>query len=175
MDPRLEAILADELGAGLPGVAGTEIRATIRFSNALVNRLVAASLPRGGAVRSLAVTVHAGNTFGVVVDLAKPAFLPVLRATLAVVRQPVLPSDPVLLLKLTGVAGQLLKLAGPMLSGAMSLPDGVRLDGDVVHVDVRALLASHGQSSHLRYAREITVTTEEGVMVLGIVAGVSAA
>jgi hypothetical protein len=172
MDRRLEAIAAEQLADGLPGLAGSEVRATIRVADDLVNRAIAASLPPGGALRSLTIAARAGNAFDVVVDLAKPAFLPRLRATLTVVRQPMLPADPVLMLQLNGIAGPLLKLAGPILGSAMTLPPGVGLEHDVVRVDLRALLAAHGQSSHLRYARAMAVTSDEGVVLLDVVAAV---
>jgi hypothetical protein len=171
MDPRVAAIVTEQLGAGLPGLAGTEARMAIRLSDQLVNQLIAASLPGGGAVRSVTVQARAGNALDVTIVLARPAFLPPLHAQLAIERQPVLPADPVLALRLTGGAGSLLKLAGPWLGGA--LPAGVRLDHDLVLVDVRALLASRGQASHLHYARELQVTTEASAIVVNVVAGVS--
>jgi hypothetical protein len=55
---------------------------------------------------------------------------------------------------------------------AASLPPGVRIDGGLVLVDLRALAAAHGQSSHLRYARTLHVAVDEGVFVITIDAAV---
>jgi hypothetical protein len=170
MDPRLEPILAEQLGAGLPGLAGSDARAAVRLSDQLVNQIAAALLPRDGAVRAVTVRARDGNAIDVSVTLAKPAFLPAMRAQLTIERQPTLPDVPVLALRIAGGAGSLLKIAGPFLSG--SLPPGVRLDHDLLLVDVRALLAEHGQSSHLSYVRDLRVTTEDGAVVVNVIAGV---
>jgi hypothetical protein len=172
MDPRFEAILAEQLGAGLPGLAGSDARVTIRVADDLLNRIVAASLPRDGAVKSVTITPAAGDAFAAVIALARPAFLPPIHARLTIERQPALPADPTLVLRLTGGAGSLLKLAGPMFGGSLPLPPFVRLEHDLVYVDVRALAATYGQSSHLRYARILRVTTDERVLIVTVVAAV---
>ena len=171
MDPRFEAVVAEQLAAGLRGLAGSEARAAIRLSDPLVNQVVAASLPRGGAVRAVTIHTRPGNALDVSVALARPAFLPVLNAHLRIERQPALPDDPVLVLRLTGGAGGLLKIAGPFL-GSLPLPPGVRLEHDLVLVDLRALLAAQGHASYLAYVRELRVTTEESVLVVHAVAAV---
>ena len=170
MDPRLEAILAEQLGAGLPGLAGSDAHAAVRLSDQLVNQIAAALLPRDGAVRTVTLHARGGNAIDVSVTLAKPAFLPAMHVHLTIERQPTLPGDPVLALRIAGGAGSLLRMAGPLLTG--SLPPGVRLEHDLVLVDVRALLAEHGHSSHLSYVRELRVTTEEGAIVVNVAAGV---
>ncbi len=172
MDPRIEAILAQQLASGLPGLAGSEARATLRLSDRLVNAFVAASLPRGGAVSAVTVSAAAGNTFDVSVTLSRPAFVPALRAHLTIERQPALPADPVLVLRLTGGAGGLMKLAGRFIGGSLPLPQGVRLDNGLVLVDIHALLAARGQSSHLAYVRELRVTTEPAVVIVQIAAAI---
>ena len=170
MDPRLEEIAAGQLAAGLPGLAGSAARMALRLSDQLVNQMIAAALPRAGAVRTVSLHARTGNAIEVTIVLAKPAFLPPLHAQLAIERQPVLPADTVLALRLTGGAGSVMKLAGPWLGGA--LPPGVRLEHDIVLVDIRALLAARGQASHLRYARELRVTTEESAFLVEVVARV---
>ena len=172
MDARLERILAEQLGTGLSGLAGSEATVTLRLSDALVNQTIAALLPPGGRVRSATIASRAGNAFDVAVTLARPAFLPPLHARLEVERQPTLPDDPVLALRISGGGGSLLKLAGSFLGGSLPLPPGIRLEQDRVLVDLRALAAEHGQSSHLRYARTLQVTTTEQVIVVTIVAAV---
>jgi hypothetical protein len=172
MDARLEGILAEQLGAGLPGFAGSDARVTVRLSDQLLNQIVAATLPPGGAVKSVTITPTLGDAFDVVVALARPAFLPPFHARLTVERQAALPAEPVLVLRLTGGAGSLLKLAGPMLGGSLPLPRWARLDQDLVFVDVHALAAEYGQSAHLRYARILRLTTDERVAVITLVAAI---
>jgi hypothetical protein len=167
MDARFEAILADQLGSGLPGLAGSDARVTLRIAERLLDDIIRASMPAGGTVKTLTVAPRAGDVFDVSATL-KSAWVQPLHARLEIERQPALPDDPVLVLRLTGGAGGLLKLAGGFL--ATALPPFVRLDGDRLLVDVRALAAHYGQSSLLRYARILRVTTDDGVMVVTIVA-----
>ena len=167
--PPLEAILAEQLGAGLSGLTGSAVHATIRLADALLNQIVAASLPPAAAVRAIRLASRAGNAVDVTVT-PKAALLPRMHARLEIDKQPVLPDDPVLVIRVTGGAGMLLGLASSFF--AASLPPGVRIDGSLVHVDVHAMAAAYGQSSHLRYARTLHVATDEGVVVITIDAAV---
>lgn len=170
MDARLEAILAQQLGSGLSGLAGSDARVTLKLAEQFVNDAVAALLPPDGRVRAVAVAPRAGNAIGVTVTLAKPGFLPPLHATLEIDKQPALPGDPVLTLRISGGAGTLLKMAGSVVAGA--LPPWARLEQDRVLVDVHAVAAAYGQSALLRYARILRVTTEDRIVVVTVVAAV---
>ena len=166
---QLQAILAEQLGSGLPGLAGSALNATVRLTDALLNRIVTASLPPAAPVRAITLAALAGNAVDVHVT-PKSAILPRLHARLEIEKQATLPDDPVLVLRVAGGAGMLLGLAGSFFAG--SLPPGVRIEGSQVHVDVRAMAAAHGQSSHLRYARSLHVAVDEGVVVITIAAAV---
>lgn len=174
MDPRLAALIARQHAAGFPGLSGSEVQATIRVSSALLNDAIAVNLASVTAVRELTVAPRAGNRLDVHVKLAKPAFLPALRLTLVIERQPQLPGDAVLVMKLSGAAG-MLGLAAPAITSFGVLPPGVRLDGDRLHVDVRAMLQRHGQAALLDHAEQLQVTTDEGSLVLLVHARVRAA
>ena len=147
-----------------------EPRATFRLSDAFVNVLLAASLPDEGVVRTVVVHARSGQAIDVTVTLRKPAFLPALNAHLAIVRQPALPDAPVLVLQLTGGAASLLKVAG-LVGGVPQLPPGFLLEGDLILVNIGALLVAHGQAPLLAYARELQVTTEESAIVVNLVIG----
>jgi hypothetical protein len=165
MDPQLAALLARQQGSGFAGLAGSEVHATIRVSSALLNEAISANLASVTAVRDLAVQPRGGNRFDVRVKLAKPAFLPTMNVALVIERQPQLPSDPVLVMKLTGAAG-MIGLAAPAITSFGVLPPGIRLDGDRILVDMRVLLQRYGQAALLDYAERVQVTTEEGRVVL---------
>lgn len=159
-------LLAAQLAAGLPGLAGSAAHFTLRVSEQLLNDLVAAALPSDAAVRTLTAHPRSDNGFDVTVALRKPSFLPPLHAHVTIVRQPVLPAEPVLALRLAGGAGNLLKLAGPFLGGALKLPPGVHLQDDLLSIDLRALLAQRGHAPLLNYVSELHLSTEESALVV---------
>ena len=169
IDPGLRALIDRQQAAGFPGLAGSEMHATIKISAQLLNEAVSGFLAAKAApIRSVTVFPHVGNRIDVRVETAKP-FIPAITLTLVVDRQPQLPADPVLVLRFTGAAA-MLRLAGPMLSGF--LPPGIRLDGDRLLVDLRAVLQPYDPGGLLAFAREIEVATLDGALVLFIHAGV---
>jgi hypothetical protein len=165
MDPRLLAILTRQQAAGFPGLSGSDVRATLRVRQALINEAVDAYAASASAVRDLRVTPRASNRLQVQLKLAKASFLPSLSVTLVIEKQPELPHDPVLGLHITGVGG-MMRLAGPAIASFGVLPPGVRLDGDRLLVDIRAVLTQHGQAQLLDYAEQLQVMTEDGALVL---------
>ena len=167
MDPRLERIFTEQQRARFHGLSGSEFGGTIRISDSLLNQCLQMALPADGLVRAVSVRSREGNWLDAKVTLARPSFLPPISVEFAIDRQPTLPHDPVLALRLTGGAGALLKLANRTFPGAMPLPAGVRLDGDRVLVDIRAVLQDRGQAALLDFVQQICVTTEEaGVAVI---------
>jgi hypothetical protein len=172
MDARLEQILSQQQAAGFPGLAGSDVNATIRLSDQLLNQLIAAFLPANGPLRSVAVRSYAGNRLDVTLTLARSAFVPPIPLTLAVDRQPMFPNDPVIAFRVTGLAGGLMYLAAPLLGRVGTLPPGVRLDGDRLLVDLHAAAQQHRQAALLTNVRQLTVTTEDGRVVCALVARV---
>jgi len=169
IDPGLRALIDRQQAAGFPGLAGSEMHATIKISAQLLNEAVSGLLAaKPTPIRSLTVSPHADNRIDVRVDVAK-AFIPTLNLTLVVDRPPQLPADPVLVLRFTSGAG-MLRLAGPMLSAF--LPPGIRLDGDRLLVDLRAILQPYDPGRIFELAREIEVATIDGAMVLFVHASV---
>jgi hypothetical protein len=71
----------------------------------------------------------------------------------------------VLVFHITG-AGGMMRLAGPAISSFGVLPPGIRLEGDRLLVDLRAVLADRAQPNLLDYAEQLQVLTEEGSLVL---------
>ncbi len=173
MDPRVLDIVARQQAAGFRGLAGSDLRSTIRVAESLINEALAVLLPPNGALRSVTIHPHASDRIGVRLTLAKPAFLPPMTVTLAIQRQPQLPDDPILVLQLTGGAG-VLRLAAPAITSFGLLPPGVRMDKDQFLVDVRMLMEQHGQAQLLDYVEELRVSSEQGAIVLGVTARVPA-
>ena len=169
MDPRLLQILSKQREAGFPGLAGSSIDAALRLSETLLNEVLAGFVPAGGAVRAVTIHPHVGNRLGVRVTLARPAFLPPMTLSLAIERQPRLPADPVLVLELTGAAG-MLRLAAPAITSMGVLPHAVRFEDGRFFVDVRLLLLERGQADLLDHVSELQVASEEGAVVVKMVA-----
>ena len=165
MDPRLLELFNRQQASGFPGLAGSDARATIRIAAPLLNEAVTSALASTPAVRDVSVQPRASNRFDVRLTLAKPAFLPSLNLTLIIERQPELPADPVLVMRITG-AGGMMRLAAPAITSFGLLPPGVRLEGDRLLVDLRTLMQRHGHEAQLGYAERLQVMTEEGALIL---------
>ncbi len=161
VDPRFERIFKDQQSGRFQGLSGSEFSGTIRVADSLLNQCVAAALPPDGMVRAVTVRSHAGNRLEAKVALARPAFLPALTVQLEIDTQPALPDNPVLVLRLGGGAGSLLKLTQSLVRRAVSLPPGMSIDGDRVFVDIRALLLERGHAEMLDFAQQMHITTEE--------------
>jgi hypothetical protein len=158
--------------SGFRDLNGSRVATTLSIAEPLLNAVVSASLPPSGAVRELVVHPLAGDRFSIRAKLARPEFLPPINATVAIARQPELPEHPTLLLRVTGFAG-LLAMAGPLLSLAPKLPPGIRLDKDLLTVDLRQLLAERGQEDLLRLLQRIAVHSEESRVLIDVEAAVS--
>ena len=164
MDPQLDALIARQRAAGFGGLTGSEAHAVIRVSAALLDEAIRAFASSARAIREIAVRPRAGNSIDVRLKLAQ-TFVPTLNLTLTIEQQPRLPAHAELILRITGAAG-MLRFAGSAISSFGNLPPGMRLDGDRLSVDLRALLTHHGQAEILNYAEQLEVVTDEGTLIL---------
>jgi len=167
MDPRLAALLARLQTTQFADLAGSEAYTVIRIGGALLNDAAAAFVASSSVVRDVTIRPRAANLIDVQLKLARPAFLPAFNLTLEIERQPQLPDQPELVLKLSG-AGGLLRLAGPAIASSGALPPGIRLDSDRLHVDVRRLLESQGRADLLDFTEQVQVMSEEGRLVVAV-------
>ena len=166
MDPRFLSVLSRQRAAHFAGLAGSDVRVTLRVSTALLNEIIRAYTSTASAIRGLRVIPQVGNRFDVHLKLEKPALLPALNLTLVIEKQPELPADTTLGLRLTG-GGGIMRFAGSAVKAfGGGLPSGVRIDGDHISIDIRALLRDRGQAELLDYAEDLAVATEEGIMHL---------
>jgi len=135
-------ILNDLQRSGLRDVAGAHVFAHVPVSRALVNRLAAEAIDGHRTLKRVDVQPRDGDRFDVTVTLAW-ALVPPLTIAVAVDRQPEFPSSPTLVLRWSLAAG--LDAIASQFTGALNdrLPPGVRLDGDRVLIDIRALAAGH--------------------------------
>ena len=161
---RLRASRFDDL-------AGGRLKASIPIGERLLNDIVAASLPRSGIVREATIHPLQDNRLGVNVKVERPAFLPAIAITLVIERQPEFPQSPLVVFRVMGLAGWL-ALAGSLLPIDRMLPSGIRLNSDLLTVDLAALLAQHGQADLIPYLDRLTVNSEAGRIVIEVEAGV---
>jgi hypothetical protein len=158
--------------SGFRDLNGSHGVTTISVGEPLLNAVLAASVSQRGPVREVSVHPQPGDRLAVRAKLARPEFLPPINATVAIERQPDLPQNPALGLRITGLAG-LLALAGPLMSIAPKLPRGLRLDGDRLTVDLRELLADRGYEDLLGLMKRVSIHSEEGRVVIELEARVN--
>jgi len=159
-------LIAQQQRTGFADVAGSEGQASIRVTDRLLNQVIATELQRSHAVREAHVRALSGDRFAVTLVLAKPSFLPPINIDVLIERQPSLPDSPVLVLKLAGIGG-LTRFVGPAAAFLNVLPAGIRMTGDLVHVDLAALLQQHGFAFVLPHVEDVRLTTEDGAVRVG--------
>ena len=162
----LLTLLREQQARDFSDVAGARASATIPVTDRLVSRLVSQSLPPGAPIGDLDLRAQAANRLSVRVRLTRPSFMPPITVNLAIEQQPALPDNPVFVLRLLSTG--LLSFAGAAVRFMNVLPPGIRLDGDLIHVDIRTLLEQRGLAQHLHYLNHLEVTTEEGRFVVSL-------
>jgi hypothetical protein len=163
-DPWWVSLLREQRAAHFADAAGAHAAFALPVSDRLVTRLIATRLPPSLPVKELELRAGAANQISVRFRLTRPSFLPAFTVRLAIEEQPVLPSSPVLVLRIVadGVGG----LAGTALRFLQALPPGLRLDGDRVYVNLGVLLERYGASEALTYLTLLELTTMEGRIVV---------
>ena len=151
-------------------LSGTTFSAEIYVSERLINEAISGSMRPGGPVREIRVQPLAGNAFAVRL-VPRASLLPSITLRVEIDRQAELPSSPVLVLRLATLGG-LLGLAGSALPLGTLMPPGVRLQGDRILVDLRAIAADHGAADFMEHLRQLRVNTDDGRVVLQVEVGV---
>jgi hypothetical protein len=168
--PALTTILMSLRDARFRDLAGARAGAFIPIPEGLLNAVVAATMPPNLPVRAVTVRPEAGNRFSVRIA-PKAGFLPQLTLRLEIEKQPQFPSAPTLVLRMATMGG-LLGLAGAAFPIAQMLPPGVRLDGERIVVDLRELAHREGVVDLLDLVKDLQITTEPGVVLVQVDAGV---
>lgn len=154
---------------GFQDLSGARFSGTIPVSERMINEVIAASIPPGGHVREVQVRPEPDNRFSVKIT-PRTGFFPSITVKLSIARQPELPASPVLVLKMA--MGGLMGFASSALPIANMLPQGVRLEGEHILVDLRAMASQRGFADLFQYARQLRVSTEAGRAVVHVEAGV---
>lgn len=164
-------LLRRQLQSGLPDFAGAEGSLTIPISDRLLTEIIGSSLPPGAPVRDVQVRAEDGDRVGLKVTLARPSFLPAIPIALVVHEQPALPGHAILTLRISQSAA-LVAMAERALRH-VSLPAGISLAGDLIHVDIHTLLAARNLEGLLAYVARLNVHTRAGAVVVVVHAQVA--
>lgn len=160
MELWMENVIAAIRQGQADDIGGSRGSFDVRVSERLLNEIVAARLPQGGAVREVHIRPEPGRA-RVTVRLARPAFLPPLTIGVTIERQADLPQSPELVLRLSLPPG-LGVLFGLGANLFASPPPGIRIEGEHVRVDLTAMLAGQDLAWILAYAQSLVVTFETG-------------
>ena len=168
----IDRVLA-EAGVSRAELAGTTANAEIPLGTALINRRIAEYLTRTpGKVAAVVVEPQPDDVFLVHVRM-RATFVPPLTMRLVIVEQPELPASPVLVMRwsLEGGLGWLAKAASPALAVFQVLPPGIRVDGDLLGIDIAELLRSKELGWVVPLLRRLRVSTSATGVALQITAG----
>jgi hypothetical protein len=166
-------LLRRQWQTGLPDFAGSEATLTIPISDRLLTQIIAANLPPGALVREVQLRAEDGERIGLKVTLARPSFLPAIPIALVIHEQPDLPDHAILTLRISQSAA-LVSMAERALKH-VSLPAGVTIAGDRIHVDIQTLLAARNLETVLSHVTDLYVHTREGAVVVIVHARVATA
>jgi hypothetical protein len=165
MHPRILELLQQELRDGFPGLAGSEVVATIPIADRIINELIASLIPEHGKVREVTIASEPGNLLSAKARLSGPSLLPSIPVTFVIDQQPEFPSRPVLGLKLSHPS-KFVSMAFSTMPSMVTLPPSLTVTGDRVFINIRQLLAERGLDSWLAYVADLKVTTRASAIVL---------
>ena len=161
--------LATLLGLDPKELSGATVDADIPLTTALINRKIAEYLARTDSKVSAAVVEpRPGNVLIVHVRL-QSSLVPPLPLHLEIAGQPEWPASPVLVLRwsLAGGLGVLARVAAsPILALFSVLPPGVRVDGDLIGIDIAEVLRSRDAGWLVPLVKRLRLqTSDAGVRV----------
>jgi hypothetical protein len=162
-----------EAGVTQAELAGTTANAEIPLATALINRSIAEYLSRTpGKVAAVVVEPQPGDVLLVHLRM-RATFVPPLTMRLVIVEQPELPASPVLVMRwsLEGGLGWLAKAASPALAVFQVLPPGIRVDGDLLGINIAELLRSKDLGWVVPLLRRLRVSTSATGVTVQIAAG----
>jgi hypothetical protein len=104
----------------------------------------------------------------------KSALVPPLPVHLEIAGQPEWPASPVLVLRwsLAGGMGVLARAASPLLATFKTLPPGVRVDGDLIGIDIAEVLRSRNAGWLVPLVRRLRLHTSEAGVTLKVSLGI---
>ena len=160
-------LLAHLKSSAFRDIAGSRVKARVPVSRSLLNRVVADAL-RGttAPVRSVDIRPRAGDELELLITLSWP-FVPPVKLTFIVERQPQFPASPELVLRwsLLGAVGA---IASRLLASLDRLPAGVRLDRDRLVLDIPTLAGPERAAMLLPVVRSLELHTLDDRVVVDL-------
>jgi hypothetical protein len=167
LDARVSELLADLQASAFRDVAGARVSTRVPVSRALLNRLISQMLKGTKTpVREVDIRPREGDEFEAVVTVSWP-FVPPLKVSVALERQPQFPASPQLVLRWS-LAGGLGAIAAFLVGAADRLPPGIRLDGDRLVLDIPVLAAGTPAAAVLPYVTNLQVHTLADRLVVDV-------
>jgi hypothetical protein len=173
MNPDLIRIVEDLRRDGFAELAGSRVEANLSVPQSVVNRALAVVADgMRERITSLSVRIEDGDRFHVDLALAQ-RFVPQIAIEVFIERQPDMPGSPDLVLRWRTRVPGLAALARPVIAFLNPrLPPGVRIDGDLVLVDLRPLFARAGAADLIPLLTELRVATRPQALDLHVLAAV---
>ena len=173
MSKELIRLLEDLRNSGFAELSGSRVEADLSIPESVLNRALAVIADgMRERITSLGVRIEDGNRFTVDLDLAQ-RFVPPIAIEVAIERQPDLPASPDLVLRWRTRVPGLAALARPFVAFLNpKLPPGIRIDGDLVLVDLRPLFARAGAADLIPLLTELRVATRPQALDLHVLAAV---
>jgi hypothetical protein len=159
-------ILLRQHAEGFPGFTGAHLAAFIPISASVLNELIARTLSSSAPVSDLEIEPEAGNTIRVHLRIARAPLIPPITVTLLIERQPELPDSPLLVLRLASSGLTVLARAASHFFDA--LPPGMRMENDLIVVDIAELLRQRGAGEWLHYLKALEITTAPGALLVSV-------
>jgi hypothetical protein len=155
------------LGIEVEELRGARVSGELPLTDDAVNRVIAARLAAAKTpISSARVAAREGNLIDVQI-VPSARLIPSIRLEIRIERQPEFPDHPVLRLRWSmPAAGPLARLATPFLANLKSLPPGVRIDADLVTIDVREILVAQGFGDVIEFVTGLRIDTRPGVMMV---------
>ena len=95
------------------------------------------------------------------------SLLPAIPVGLEIEKQPTMPNDASVWLKLSH-SSKFVTLAASALPAMVKLPPGITITGEHIGVDLRRLLAERRLDSWLAYVTDLRLSTREGAVVVHV-------
>ena len=162
----LAELFRDRTGLDLREIAGTTLAGEIPIGDALINRMLAQKFAQHAQIGSLRIQAQPNDSVAIHV-VPRARLMPPLNISAVIEGQPQFPDNPTLRLRWSmPAAGPLALFAAPMLAYFKAMPQGIRMDGDRVAVDLRELLRARGLDDVIAFVKTLEVHTRPGGFVL---------